>query len=159
MRLMDPTAQLVVFSLDERRYALDLAAVERVLPAVEIEALPQSPAIVLGIINVQGRVVPVIDLRRRFRLPERELSLSDRFILARAGKRPVALVVDSVAGVLNLSQAQTIPADTILPALEYVEGVVKTADGLLLIHDLETFLSLDEANSLDTALHQKTPER
>jgi purine-binding chemotaxis protein CheW len=66
------TTQLVVFRLDERRYALPLAAVERVVRSVTVTPLPGAPAIVLGGINVHGRVLPVLNVRRRFRMPDRD---------------------------------------------------------------------------------------
>lgn len=62
---------LVVFRLDERRYALPLSVVERVIRAVEVTPLPKAPPIVLGAIDVQGRVVPVLNVRRRFLMPDR----------------------------------------------------------------------------------------
>ena len=67
----NPANHIVVFALDEQRYALHLLAVERVVRAVEVTALPEAPEIVLGVVNVKGRIVPVINVRRRFRLPER----------------------------------------------------------------------------------------
>src|SRR5438128_1465044 len=88
--------QLVVFSLEDCRYALRLATVERVFRVAEITVLPRAPEIVQGVIDIQGQVVPVVDVRKRFRLPERDMSLSDHLILARTIKRPVGLVVDGV---------------------------------------------------------------
>src|SRR5687767_11060685 len=89
---------LVVFVLDDQRYAVHLSAVYRVIAMVRITPLPQAPAIVLGAINIQGAIVPVINLRRRFGLPEREPRLTDRLLIARAGPRRVALVADAVPG-------------------------------------------------------------
>jgi purine-binding chemotaxis protein CheW len=143
---------IVVFVLDEPRYALLLSSVERVVRAVEITPLPKGPEIVLGIINVQGRIVPVIDVRRRFRLPEREMELDDRFIIASTPKRLVALVVDSVAGVRELADRQMVSVERSLPFAEYLKGVAKLEDNLVLIHDLDQFLSLDEEKALDAAL-------
>jgi purine-binding chemotaxis protein CheW len=69
---------LVVFTLDARRYAVPLSTVERIIRAVEITPLPQAPEIVLGVINVQGRIIPVVNTRKRFRLPECDIRLSDQ---------------------------------------------------------------------------------
>ena len=118
----------------------------------EIESLPKAPDIVLGVIDIQGRIVPAINLRRRFGLPEREIALSDRLIIARTSKRSLALLVDAVLGVFELPPAETVAAAAILPDLEYVEGVAKLSDGLVFIHNLETLLSLEEAGALDAAL-------
>ncbi len=144
--------RIVVFTLGDRRYGLPLSAVDRIVRMVEVTSLPKGPDIVLGVVNVQGRVIPVINLRRRFRLPERDIVLADQLIVARTARRPVALVVDAVTGVLEYSEQQVVGAQDLLPGLEYVEGVVKLDDGLVLIHDLDQFLSLEEEAALDRAM-------
>ncbi len=63
---MDKLNQLVVFAFDEQRYALHLSAVERIVRMVEITPLPKAPEIVLGVVNVQGRIVPIVNIRKRF---------------------------------------------------------------------------------------------
>jgi purine-binding chemotaxis protein CheW len=149
---MDPSHQLVVFTMDEQRYALQLAAVERVVRMVEVTLLPQAPQIVLGVINAQGRIIPVVDIRRRFRLPARDIRLSDHLLIARTARRTVALALDAVTGIVEGSAQAVITAEEILPGLEYVEGVIKLEDGLILIHDLDTLLSLEEEQTLAAAL-------
>jgi purine-binding chemotaxis protein CheW len=147
-----PISQLVVFALDDLQYALRLAAVERVERAVAVLPLPKAPEIVLGVINVGGRVLPVVDLRKRFRFPPRPVDVGDHLILARTHRRPVALLVDQVGGVVSFTEAQLVPAQEILPGLGYVDGIVKTRNGIILIHDLDQFLSLEEERRLDSAL-------
>ena len=144
--------QIVVFSLDEPRYALDLSTVERVVRAVEITPLPKAPEIVLGVINMQGQVVPVVDVRKRFRLPGREINIDDRFIISRTSRRLVALVADDVVGVKRLGNREIVSAEQALPFAEYIKGVAKVEDDLVLIYDLDRFLSLDEEEKLDEAL-------
>lgn len=143
---------LLVFSLDEQRYAIPLSAADRVVRMVAITPLPKGPDIVLGIVNFQGCVVPVIDMRRRFRLQVREIALSDQLVVAHTARRPVALVVDMALDVIPCPVQSLIAAEDILPNVEYVGGVVKLADGLILIYDLDEFLSLEEEKSLDRAL-------
>ena len=149
---MSQSIQFVIFSLDEQRYALPLAAVERVVRAVEITPLPSGPEIVLGLINVQGRLMPVVNIRRRFGLPERGLSLSDQLIIAHTSWRPVALVVDSVTSLTSVSTSEMIAAEKILRHTKYIEGALKLEGGLIFIHDLDTFLSLEEAQALAEAM-------
>ena len=146
--------QLVVFRLDRQRYALPLAAVERIVCAVEVTPLPGAPAIVLGAVDVEGRVLPVLNLRRRFLLPEQEVSPVDQFLIAWTARRMVALVMDEAQGVIEREQSAVIRSDRIVPGLEQFQGVVKLDDGLVLIHDLEKFLSLDEARTLDEAMER-----
>src|SRR5579862_544894 len=143
---------LVVFTLDGQ-YALHLRNVERVLRAAEVTPLPKGPNIVLGVINAQGSILPVLNLRRRFRLTEREMEPTDRLIIARTSQRRVALLVDSVTGVIERSKDDMVRADAIVPRTEYIEGVTTLQENILLIHDLDGFLSLDEEGALDDALN------
>lgn len=149
---MSAGVQLLVFHLDAQHYGLPLACVERVVRIVGITPLPKAPEIVLGLINVQGRVIAVVDARRRFGRPRREPTLSDSLIIARTPARAVALAADSVAGVIECPATEAVPAQAIVPGMEYVEGVAKLDDGMVLIHDLGRFLSLDEEQRLDEAI-------
>jgi purine-binding chemotaxis protein CheW len=144
--------QYVIFTLDDQRYALLLVDVERIIPAVYITPLPKAPEIVMGIVTVQGRVIPVVNIRRRFRHSERPVEPDDQFIIAQTRYRTVALSVDSVSGVMSIPRRGMIPHRDIVPNLEYLSGVVKLEDELLLIHDLEACLSIDEERALDVAL-------
>lgn len=143
---------VVALMLDDIRYALPLSSVERVVRAVEITPLPDAPAVILGVINVQGRVVPVVDIRRRFRLPARAISVGDQLVIAHTPNRCLALLADAVQGVVECPADDIVPPHDILSDLHYVTGVAKLADGLLLIHDLDEFLALDEERSLEEAL-------
>ena len=150
-----PSLQLVPFFLDDHCYALQLDVVVRVIPAVEITPVPKAPEIVLGLINIRGKIIPAFNIRRRFRLPDRETELMDHFIIANTSKRLVVLPADSVSGVMEVFDAQITEPMDILTELEYVTGVVKLKDGLLLIHDLESFLSVDEETALDEVLSEQ----
>jgi purine-binding chemotaxis protein CheW len=150
--------QIVLFTLDEPRYALHLSTVERVVRAVEITPLPKAPEIVLGVINVQGQVMPVIDVRRRFCLPMCEMKLNDRFIVVRTSRRLVALVADSVAGVRAIENRDMVIAQQALPFAAYLQGVAKVNGDIVLIYDLDRFLSLDEEQALDAALSEARDE-
>jgi purine-binding chemotaxis protein CheW len=150
-------AKWVVFSLDAGRYALPLAAVERVVRAVEITRLPAAPPIVLGAIDVQGRVLPVFNIRRRFGLPERNIDPTDQFVIARSANRAVVLVVDEAQGVLQSPVSDTLSAVGITTGLEHIRGVIRLPDGLVLIQDLDLFLSAAESRALDEALKPDAP--
>jgi purine-binding chemotaxis protein CheW len=151
---MSELIQLVVFRMDEQRYALPLAAVTRIIRAVEVTPLPGAPPVVLGVINMGGDVLPVLNMRRRFRLPEQEISPADQFLLAQTARRAVALAVNEAEGVIERQQSEIIGSAQIVPGLEQFQGVLKLDDGLVLIHDLEKFLVLDEARALDKAMSQ-----
>jgi purine-binding chemotaxis protein CheW len=151
--------QWVVFTLDEQRYAFRLASVERIIRAVMVTPLPQAPNAILGIINLQGRIIPVFNIRSRFQLPQREIDPRDQIIIAQTAKRTVAVVVDEVSEVIEQARQKMIPLKDILPGVKFVEGVVKLEDGLILIHDLERFLSLEEEKDLDKALKRTSKEK
>lgn len=152
---MSDLIQLVVFRLDEQRYALPLAVVERIVRAAEVTPLPKAPPAVIGVIDIEGRVLPVLDLRQRFRLPEREIIPADQFLIAQTAQRTVALLIDEAQGVFERQLSEIIAVDRIAPGLEHVQGVIKLADGLVLIQDLESFLSLEEARVLEEAMSQE----
>lgn len=154
----NPTApHLLIFTLDRQRYALALDTVQRVVRAAALTELPQAPDIVLGVIDLSGEIVPAVSLRRRFRLPERELDCDDQFVVARAGRRTVALVVDGTEGVVDRSELEVVAPEEIAPGTAFVEGVFRSGEGLVLIHDLGTLLFPDEEALLACALERLSP--
>lgn len=146
---------LGVFRLEGQRYGLPLSQIDRVIRAVELTSLPKAPSIVLGVVNVNGQVLPVLDIRHRFHLPDREIGVDDHFLIARTRKRRVVLQIDQAEGVIGVSANDVVCTDEITPGLEQVRGVAKLADGLLLIHDIDSFLSLEEEQALDDALGEE----
>lgn len=149
---MSAPASLIVFRLEGHRFALPLAAVERIVRAVEVTRLPGAPLVVMGVIDVGGCVVPVLCLRRRLRMPPREIGLADQLLIARMGRRTVALLIDEAQGVIECDASTVIDPTRIAPGLEQFQGLAQLDDGLVLIHDLEKFLSLEEAHALDEAM-------
>lgn len=142
----------VVFALGEQFLALPLGAVLRVLRAVHISPLPKAPAIVLGVINVQGEVLPVIDLRWRFSLPEKALALGDHLLLARAQGRRLALRVDSASEVIDYRPGDFVATADVAPGTPYLKGILKAESGMILIQDLDALLSPQEARAIDEAI-------
>lgn len=147
--------RLIAFVLDDQRYALYLHAVERIIRSVAITSLPEVSENILGLINIHGRVVPVYNARKRFALPERNTKINDRIIMAHTKSRSVALVVDKVLGVIEPAEGQQVQFDKITPGMELFEGVIKLEDGMLLIHDLDRFLSPGEEKSLSHAIDKE----
>lgn len=145
---------LLAFSLDGQRYALHVSIVQRVLPMVAVSPLPKAPAVALGVFNLQGEVIPVLDIRRRFGLPFRAYGPSAHLLVVRTRRRTLSLPVDEALGVREVSAAAVTPAEAVLPRTRYVAGIVALADGLLFIHDLDAFLSLEEEERLDESLEE-----
>jgi purine-binding chemotaxis protein CheW len=144
--------EVLVFEMAGQRYALWSAQVQEILRAMSTVPLPSAPAIVEGIVDVRGTFVPVLDMRARFRLPARPAAHTDHLILAWADHRLVALRADRALDLVRLDADDVGSAESIVYGANYVAGVAQLADGLVLIHDLRTFLSQAEAAALDQAL-------
>jgi len=135
---------ILVFLLDGRRYAISLDAVERVLRAVEIDPVPMAPEAVRGLLNIQGRIIPVLNIRTLFRLPGKDQDLNDRLIVVRTKERVVAFPADDVSGVFDGPENGPAARGAVLPEVECLEGVLALDDGMVLIYDLDRFLSSEE---------------
>jgi purine-binding chemotaxis protein CheW len=144
--------RLLSFALGEHRYGIASTAVAEIIRAVAITPLPGAPAVVEGIIDVRGAIVPVFDLRARFSLPAKPLEPSDQFILARTASRVAALHVDQVVDLVDVDEHTTSDSRRQLRGNRHIAGVATLLDGLVLIHDVETFLSQADAETLDSAL-------
>jgi purine-binding chemotaxis protein CheW len=149
-----PTDALL-FELAGSRMALVAALVTEVVRAVEMQPLPQAPAVVVGMINVRGELMPVLDLRRRFGLQTKDLSPDDHFIVADCGGNRVALHVDRAVELLSIQELPIEPLrqDSASP---YAAGALAVEDGVLVIYDLSKFLSATEAATLQLAMRSAT---
>ena len=140
----------VTFHLDQQVYAIPLETIVRVTRAVEITTLPQSPPFLLGIIDVRGEVVPVLNLRRVLGHPDRAISVDDRILLADTGCRTLALVVDDVDHVGgSMEEERIVEAGQIAPALATIRGVFVREGRLVLVQNLGALLALDDQRTLD----------
>jgi purine-binding chemotaxis protein CheW len=151
--------QLVIVELDGRRFGLRAAAVAEIVRAVTIAPLPNAPPAVEGIINVRGSIVAVLDIRRRFGLPAKPLDPAHYLVLVRAGARDVALRVDRAVDLVAVDPNAVDRAEAALGRNPEISGVAKLDDGLVLIHDLDAFLSAAEGCAIDAALGAREPAR
>ena len=148
------TAHLLIFSLDGQRYALPLANVTRVIRAAALTRLPRAPDIVLGVLDLQGDVIPVINLRKRFSLPDKAVGCEDQFVVARTRTLALALAVDGTLGVMEPQELEVTEPGEIVGGTAYLSGIARTAEGLVLIHDLDTLLFPREEELIVLALEQ-----
>ena len=144
--------KIVLFSLEEPRYALPLSEVVKVERAVEITHGPKANQAVSGTINYHGENIPVVDMRKLFRVAQRDIRLEDQLIIARTSQRLVALVVDSVDGVYDVEHHQAIDAGETFTYTEHLSGIASIEHGVVMITDLENFLSLGEKGLPNVAL-------
>lgn len=149
---MSERNQLVTFLVDDQRYALNLACVERIVRSVEVTHVPEAPDGVLGVINVEGRITPVVNSRRRLGLREREVGLDDLFIIVRDNGRCLALVADQVLPVREIPAHEVVGADVVLPGSAYIQGMAKDELGMILILNPGRTLSYEEHQKIDSSM-------
>jgi purine-binding chemotaxis protein CheW len=151
---MSASNQIVVFTLDHKLFGLSLSNVERVVRAVEISPVPDSPEALYGVINVEGRIIPVVNSRRRLGLPEREPDLEDRFIIARENGCTVALVVDEVRPVVDLSTDGPVSSDAATLRTGFVRDITDSEDGIIMILSVDRALSTDQRFSVRNVIEE-----
>ncbi len=154
---MDEAEQIVIFTLNEQRYGVPLGVVERVVSMVEITRLPSGPEFIQGVVNVQGEIMPVLNLRRRFNLTERPIELSDQLIIIRCAARGFALMTERVCEVRHCAKQLQTGAEKIIHDQSYLFAVAKLPDGLILLQDPEALLSSAEALSIDELIASGLP--
>ncbi len=142
----DDVQQWVTFQLDSEIYGINVMQVQEVLRYTEIAPVPGSPAYVLGIINLRGNVVTVIDTRTRFGLDTTEMSDNTRIVIIEADKQVIGILVDSVAEVVYLKASEIDDAPNVGndESAKFIQGVSNKDGKLLILVDLNQLLSDDE---------------
>ena len=147
----DEVLQWVTFQLDRETYGINVMQVQEVLRYTEIAAVPGAPDYVLGIINLRGNVVTVIDTRSRFGLQPAEVSDNSRIVIIEAEKQVIGIMVDSVAEVVYLraSEIDVAPSVGTEESAKFIQGVSNRDGELLILVDLNKLLSDDEWDELN----------
>jgi len=142
----DEVIQLVTFKLKDETYGINVMQVQEVLRISEIAPVPGAPQYVLGIINLRGNVVTVIDTRTRFGLPTGELDDASRIVIIESEEQVVGILVDSVAEVVELAQSEIDSAPNIGndDSSRYIQGVASSDENLLIVVDLNKLLTEEE---------------
>ncbi len=148
------TLQLVSFGLAEEEYGIEITKIREIILITEITQVPQTPHYVKGLINLRSVVIPVIDLRTRFGLPEGELTDESRIMVLHVGTKTVGIVVDAVSEVLRISHQQIAPPPSTVAGLgrEYLTGLVKLEERLLILLDIDKILGQEATEVLETAM-------
>jgi len=146
----DEIFQRVTFQLENETYGINVMQVQEILRYSEIAAVPGAPDYVLGIINLRGNVVTVIDTRSRFGLMPAEITDNSRIVIIEAEKQVIGILVDSVAEVVYLkkSEMEIAPHVGTEESSQFIQGVTNRDDGLLILVDLNKLLSDDEWDEL-----------
>jgi purine-binding chemotaxis protein CheW len=147
------TEKLVTFRLGEDVFATDVHAVERVLRYNAATSVPDMPAYIEGVMDYQGRVVPLVNLRRRMELPAVEPDRHTRILVLNVSGEWIGVVVDSVTAVAPFDPSQVAPPPNYFRGLaaEYLKGIVRQDDKLVIYLDVEQLLSTAERIALQQA--------
>jgi purine-binding chemotaxis protein CheW len=145
--------KLVTFRLGDDHFAADVHAVERVLRYAAPTSVPDMPDYIEGVMDYQGRVVPLVNLRRRFELPAIQAGSETRTLILNVGGEWIGVVVDSVTEVTPFDPANVAPPPKLFRGLagEYLKGIVRHGDRLVIYLDVEQLLSTTERIALQEA--------
>jgi purine-binding chemotaxis protein CheW len=142
--------QLVTFNIGDEEFGVDILRVQEIIRTMDITHVPRSPEFVEGVINLRGKVIPIVNLRRRFGLEARTFDKRTRIIVVELSGMVVGFVVDGVSEVLRIDSGTVEPPPAIVGGVdsEYINGVGKLADRLLILLDLNRLLSCAEQQAL-----------
>ena len=151
---MTGTIQLVSFHLADESYGIEITKVREIILMGEITRIPQTPGYVKGLINLRSTVIPVIDLRIRFGLPETELTGDSRIMVINVRGKMIGIIVDAVSEVLRISNDQIAPPPPTVAGLgrEYLTGLVRLEEQLLILLDIDKLLGEEETAGLEKAM-------
>jgi len=142
--------QLVSFVVENEEFGVDILKVQEIIRTVEITRVPKSPAFVEGVINLRGKIVPVIDLRKRFGIEKKAYDNETRIIVVELTDKVVGFLVDMVKEVIRVEKSviEPPPELTMNVNANYITGVAKLQDSLLILLDLDKVLSVEEQEHL-----------
>ncbi|KJF26023.1 chemotaxis protein CheW [Clostridium aceticum] len=140
---MDTINQYVVFQLDEEYYGIAINLVETIEKVLEITRLPNAPYYVKGVINLRGEVIPVVDLRKRFKMEEKSVTEESRIIILSLDEMIVGILVDSSSEVITIEKEDIENTNNIVNAFEddYIKGIGKVEGRIIIILDMLKILS------------------
>jgi purine-binding chemotaxis protein CheW len=138
--------QLVSFKIGSEEFGVDILQVQEIIRMVEITRVPQAPVYVEGVINLRGRVIPIIDLRKRLKLELKEVDKNTRIVVVDIRGNIMGMIVDSVSEVLRLPAGTIEPPPDLVSGVdsEYISGVAKLEDRLLMFLDLSKIVGAEE---------------
>jgi purine-binding chemotaxis protein CheW len=150
------TMQLVSFTLGKELYGIEITKVREIILIADITRIPETPNFLKGLINLRSTVIPVIDLRVRFGMPEAETTDESRIMVLQARGKTVGIVVDAVSEVLRVKQEQISPPPPTVAGLgrEYLNGLVKLDERLLILLDVDKIFNDDEMAAIKAAGEQ-----
>ena len=142
--------QLVIFQLSEQTYGIDIASVYEIIRMETITRVPRTPDFVEGVINLRGRIIPVIDLSKRFNLACSDRTNSSRIIIVDVGGNTIGMIVDAVSEVLRVPLDSIEPPPPMVHGIDaaYLRGIAILDSRLIILLNLEKILFEREKNEL-----------
>ncbi len=142
--------QAVVIKVDDGLYVIDIMKIKEIIKPLKLTIVPKAPAFIEGVINLRGVVIPIIDMRKKFELEQKEASQKTRIIIVSIEKKIVGLIVDEVREVIKINVKNIKPPPRMLEGVntDYIFGVYKYGDDLLMILKLNNVLSTQEKDTL-----------
>jgi purine-binding chemotaxis protein CheW len=142
----------VGFYVGDEEYAVYIHNVREIYPMTEIRKIPKAPKFVEGVINLRGSIIPIIDLRRRFDMPPTDLTkFNSKILIVELDKNQIGMIVDNVSEVMNFNLTDIEKAPPMFAAnidSQYIQGVAKIEERLVILLDIEKLLSFEEKNAL-----------
>ena len=147
---MESKTQYFVFSIDKQQYAIAVSAVEKVIRAVELNSIPQADDSLCGLVNVKGEIIPVMNIRKMLHLPERNMDINDRIVIARTSARKIAFIVDKLEGVVEFPPDRGDKAQQIIPEMAHCfEGVERFNGNTVFVYNIDKLFSNQNMKGLD----------
>lgn len=142
--------QLVIFNLAQEAFGVDISTVESIIKMQSITSMPHAPRFVEGITNLRGRILPVIDLRKRLDFPVSPITRDSRIIVADLAGMTVGMVVDGVNEVLRVNDDVVEPAPAVISSVDsdFIRGIAKIEERLVILLDLDRILNVREQADL-----------
>jgi purine-binding chemotaxis protein CheW len=158
-QLSGEVVQVVSFRLGNEEYGVDIAQVQEIIRMVDITHVPRAPKFMEGVINLRGQLIPIIDLRTRFGMPRIDATKSTRIVVTEIGSKRVGIIVDSVSEVLNIPIENVEGAPEMIASVgtEYIQGVGKINERLIIMLDLTMVISTEEKQALEHVVDQAAP--
>jgi len=149
--MSDQVLQLVSFNVGSEEFGVDILKVHEINRMTEITRVPKAPEFVEGVINLRGKIIPIIDLRKRFGMEQKDKDKNTRIVVVEINEQTIGFVVDSVSEVIRMPMENIDDAPELVTGIDadYIKGVGKLEKNLLILLDLEKVMSKQELQKVE----------
>lgn len=152
---MKESYRCLMMIIEGVRFAVPVSQVERIVRAVEVTAVPGAPLWVHGVMNLNGRLLPVVNLRNRFQLPQKQIDITDQFVVVRTDNRTIVLPVDFVSAIITVRQNNLLMTHDFMKNAGYITGVLRINEqGIVFLLSLDELITAEENMDLEELMLQ-----